>query len=43
MVHPSRTLIPLLLTRLSVNNLYDGSVEVLAEELCKYKIIEILG
>lgn len=36
-------MILLLLIRLSVNNLYDGSVEILAEEMCKYKIVEILG
>lgn len=43
MVQPWRTLILLLLIRLSVNNLYDSSVEILAEEMCKYKIVEILG
>ncbi|XP_049903663.1 nucleotide-binding oligomerization domain-containing protein 1 isoform X1 [Epinephelus moara] len=29
--------------RLSVNRLSDSSIEVLAEELCKHKIVEILG
>ncbi|XP_056902209.1 nucleotide-binding oligomerization domain-containing protein 1 [Takifugu flavidus] len=33
----------LTILRLSVNNLYDGSVEVLAEEICKYKVIQTLG
>lgn len=31
------------LCRLSVNNLFDSSIEVLAEELCKYKLVEVLG
>uniref|UniRef100_A0A673BNC6 Nucleotide-binding oligomerization domain containing 1 n=1 Tax=Sphaeramia orbicularis TaxID=375764 RepID=A0A673BNC6_9TELE len=29
--------------RLCVNNLSDSSMEVLSEELCKYKVVEILG
>ncbi|XP_070822368.1 nucleotide-binding oligomerization domain-containing protein 1 isoform X1 [Chaetodon trifascialis] len=29
--------------RLSVNRLSDSSIEVLAEELCKHKVVEILG
>ncbi|XP_071769184.2 nucleotide-binding oligomerization domain-containing protein 1 [Centroberyx gerrardi] len=29
--------------RLSVNQLSDSSIEVLAEELCKYKVVETLG
>lgn len=29
--------------RLCVNNLTDSSMEVLAEELCKHKVVEILG
>ncbi|XP_029308108.1 nucleotide-binding oligomerization domain-containing protein 1 isoform X2 [Cottoperca gobio] len=29
--------------RLSVNHLSDSSIEVLAEELCKHKVVEILG
>uniref|UniRef100_A0A1A7WS91 Nucleotide-binding oligomerization domain containing 1 n=1 Tax=Iconisemion striatum TaxID=60296 RepID=A0A1A7WS91_9TELE len=31
------------IVRLCVNNLSDSSVEVLAEELCKHKIIKVLG
>uniref|UniRef100_UPI0037E706E4 nucleotide-binding oligomerization domain-containing protein 1 isoform X1 n=2 Tax=Semicossyphus pulcher TaxID=241346 RepID=UPI0037E706E4 len=29
--------------RLSVNHLSDSSIEVLAEELCKHKVVEVLG
>ncbi|KAM9353884.1 nucleotide-binding oligomerization domain-containing protein 1 [Symphorus nematophorus] len=29
--------------RLSVNQLSDSSIEVLAEELCKHKVVEVLG
>ncbi|CAN9514217.1 unnamed protein product [Ophioblennius macclurei] len=29
--------------RLSVNHLSDSSIEILAEELCKYKVVEVLG
>ncbi|XP_014897688.1 nucleotide-binding oligomerization domain-containing protein 1 isoform X1 [Poecilia latipinna] len=29
--------------RLCVNNLTDRSIEVLAEELCKYKVVKVLG
>lgn len=29
--------------RLCVNNLTDSSIEVLAEELCKHKVVEVLG
>nr|XP_046255717.1 nucleotide-binding oligomerization domain-containing protein 1 [Scatophagus argus] len=31
------------IVRLSVNNLSDSSIEILAEELCKHKVVEILG
>lgn len=29
--------------RLCVNHLSDSSIEVLAEELCKHKVVEVLG
>ncbi|XP_072316948.1 nucleotide-binding oligomerization domain-containing protein 1 [Eucyclogobius newberryi] len=31
------------IVRFCVNNLSDSSIEVLAEELCKYKVVEVLG
>lgn len=31
------------IVRLSVNHLSDSSVEVLSEELCKYKVLKVLG
>ena len=33
----------MLLFRFSVNNLSDSSIEILAEELCKHKVVEVLG
>lgn len=38
-----RTLITVFIFRLCVNNLSDSSIEVLAEELCKHKVVVVLG